>query len=74
MKITKGRMAFVENISKGKFLVIMDGELKLMENNFGQTWEIGDPNKEGFFTITHHAFEKALTASSNQRLEIKGKF
>jgi hypothetical protein len=67
-------MAFVENISKGKFLVIMDGELKLMENNFGQTWETGEPNKEGYFAITHHASEKALTASSNQRIKIKGKF
>ena len=52
----------------------MDGTLKLMDNNFGQTWEMGDPNKEGYFTITQPTSEKALSASSNQRFQLKGKF
>ena len=74
LKSTRGRSAYLENVSESKYLVDLDGTLKLMDNNFGQTWEMGHPNKEGYFTITQPTSEKALSASSNQRFQLKGKF
>ena len=71
-KTIKGRMVYLENISKTKVLATIEEEVKLMENGQGQNWEMGEPNKEGYFTLTHPSSEKALTASSNESFELKG--
>jgi hypothetical protein len=73
IKIVRGRTIFLENVSKSKVLGTQDEEVKLVENNQGQQWEMGEPNREGYFTITHPSSEKALTASFNQNFELKGK-
>ena len=69
----KGREVYLENTSKGKVLVTVGEEVKLMENSPGQKLEMGEANKEGYFTLTHPSSEKALTASSNESFELKGR-
>ena len=62
----------MENTSKAKVLVTIEEEVKLMEKSHGQKLEMGEANKEGYFTLTHPLSEKALSASSNESFELKG--
>ena len=54
-----------------------NGEVK--EENFvqdkpGQSWKRGDSNNEGYFTLKHSESPKVMTAVSENKIKLKGKF
>ena len=66
---------YVENISDKLALGVFENtavEETLIENNSGQIWDIGNPSKDGYFTLTNTLSNKLLTASSVFKLELKG--
>ena len=66
---------YVENISDKLAQGVFENtvvEETLIENNSGQIWDIGNPSKDGYFTLTNTLSNKLLTASSVFKLELKG--
>ena len=68
----KSSFAYIENVSEKKFLGIVDDSVMLVGNCESHMWLVGEPNREGFFTITSAYSEKALSAFSMD-LTIGGK-
>ena len=64
---------YIENVSENKGLGIQDDKVDLVQTGDRELWHKGEPNKEGYFTLTSSSSEKALTAISANCLEIKGK-
>ena len=60
----KKSFVYIENVSKKKFLGIVDDFVMLAGNCESHMWQVGEPNREGFFTITSAYSEKALSAFS----------
>ena len=72
----EGKMVYVENTSKNKFLGTFDDvfhDETLLLNSVGQMWKKGIATNEGYFTLLDPNSQKVLTASSSHCLEIKGK-
>ena len=46
----------------------------LDQYKFGEAWIKGEPDNEGFFTLTNMKSRKLLTAISAQILKVMGKF
>ena len=73
----EGKMVYVENTSKNKFLGTFDDvfhDETLLLNSVGQMWKMGIATNEGYFTLLDPDSQKVLTASSSHCLEIKGKY
>ena len=73
----EGKMVYVENTSKNKFLGTFDDvfhDETLLLNSVGQMWKKGIVTNEGYFTLLDPNCQKVLTASSSHCLEIKGKY
>ena len=73
---TQGSLIYVENTSKNKVLSISDNgvtEMPFVQNDDRQMWKIGEPNREGYFTITNPRTSKSLTANMAKKLFLKGK-
>ena len=68
-----GTNYYIENESETKILGIQDDQVDIVQAGARELWHKGEPNKEGYFTITSSSSEKALTATSANCLEIKGK-
>ena len=68
----KSSFVYIENVSEKKFLGIVDDSVMLVGNCESHMWQVGEPNREGFFTITSAYSEKALSAFSMD-LTIGGK-
>ena len=49
-------------------------EVTSYQNYVTQIWIKGQPDCEGYFTLTSQRSQKILTAISDQKLEIKGKY
>ena len=64
---------YIENVSENKVLGIQDDQVDLVQPSAKELWHKGEPNREGYFTLTSSSSEKALTAISANCLEIKGK-
>ena len=62
----------LENLSKNKVLGVNDGFVKLMESPEGHTWEKGEADKQGFFTLTNPSSQKLLTATASGILVLQG--
>ena len=66
---------YIENTSKGTVLSISNEEVKEVthyQNDAAQIWRKGDPDNEGYFTLSSSNSEKVLTAVSDHGLEMKG--
>ena len=70
--VKKSSFVYIENVSKKKFLGIVDESVMLVGNCESHMWQVGEPNREGFFTITSAYSEGALSAFSMD-LTIGGK-
>ena len=69
-------MVLIENVSENKVITRKENvvsEEVLILNDVGQMWENGDPDKEGFFTLTDPDSEKVLTATPSNCLVMSGK-
>ena len=73
MRSRKGNKVYVENTTKNQVLGVVDGEVELVQDNRGQSWEKGEANQQGYFTLTNPASQKVLTADSEGLLTIEGK-
>ena len=73
---TEGKFVFIENTSKSKVLgTTSTGEV--IEEDFDgnrteQLWVKGEPNNEGYFTVTTSESKLLLSVNSSESLEIKG--
>ena len=69
---------YIENMSNRTVLGIEKTDIVIAENfdqyKFGEAWIKGEPDKEGFFTLTNMKSRKLLTAISAQLLKVMGKF
>ena len=69
-------LIFIENISKAQFLgSTIDGKVILEDyqrNKHEQVWKKGEPNAEGYFTLSNFKVSKVMTATSSTILELKG--
>ena len=69
-------LIFIENISKAQFLgSTIDGKVILEDyqrNKHEQVWKKGEPNAEGYFTLSNFKVSKVMTATSSTSLELKG--
>ena len=70
--VKKSSFVYIANVSEKKFLGIVDDSVMLVGNCESHMWLVGEPNREGFFTITSAYSEKALSAFSMD-LTIGGK-
>lgn len=73
---SEGSMVLIENVSENKVITRKENvvsEEVLILNDVGQMWENGDPDKEGFFTLTDPDSEKVLTATPSNCLVMSGK-
>ena len=69
----EGKMVYVENTSKNKFLGTFDDvfhDKTLLLNSVGQMWKMGIATNEGYFTLLDPNSQKVLTASSSHCLEM----
>ena len=73
LRSRKGNKVYIENVTENQVLGVVDGEVKLVQDNRGQSWEKGEANQQGYFTLTNPASQKALTADSEGNLTIEGK-
>ena len=73
LRSRKGNKVYIENVTENQVLGVVDGEVKLVQDNRGQSWEKGEANQQGYFTLTNPASQKALTADSEGFLTIEGK-
>ena len=64
---------YIENMSNNKVLGVQNDQVDLVQAGARELWHKGEPNKEGYFTLTSSSSEKALTAISADCLETKGK-
>ena len=76
---SKGDLIHIRNIKKEKVWGTTDDRKVILENfeddEDGQLWKKGEPNKKGYFTLENHKVSKYLTATSLlslTRLELKG--
>ena len=73
----KDKKIYISNLSKnGKVLSTRLSTVKesvLVKDDPGQIWRKGEPNDEGYFTLTSVTSQKFLTASQakNKKLEIR---
>ena len=63
---------YIENTSKGQVLGLVDDNVQLVQDSRGQAWEKGEPNTEGYFTLTNLASQKVLSAVSEGCLTVEG--
>ena len=73
LRSSRGNRVLIENRSESKVLGVINGNVELVENQRGQSWFKGEPNNQGYFSLTHPGSEKALTATADGSLEIKGR-
>ena len=73
LKPTEANNYYIENVSENKVLGIQDDQVDLVQASAKELWQTGEPNREGYFTLTSSSSGKALTAISANCLEIKGK-
>ena len=73
MRSRKGNKVYIENTTENQVLGVVDGEVKLVQDHRGQSWEKGEANQQGYFTLTNPASQKALTTDSEGFLTIEGK-
>ena len=73
MRSRKGNKVYIENTTENQVLGVVDGEVKLVQDNRGQSWEKGEANQQGYFTLKNPASQKALTTDSEGFLTIEGK-
>ena len=73
LKPTEANNYYIENVSENKVLGIQDDQVDLVQTSAKEMWQTGEPNREGYFTLTSSSSGKALTAISANCLEIKGK-
>ena len=73
MRTRKGNKVYIENTTESLVLGVVDGEVKLVQDQRGQSWEMGEGNNQGYFTLTNPASQKALTTDSEGFLTIEGK-
>ena len=69
----KGNKVYIENTTENQVLGVVNGEVKLVQDHRGQSWEKGEANQQGYFTFTNQASQKALTTDSEGFLKIEGK-
>ena len=70
-----GSTCYIKNVSEDKVLHTENGQVNLEAfglNDGRQMWEKGEPNDEGFFTLTNPDTEKVLTATYLKGLAIEG--
>ena len=73
LRYRKGNKVYVENTTENQVLGVVDGEVKLVQDHRGQSWEKGEANQQGYFTLKNPASQKALTTDSEGFLTIEGK-
>ena len=73
LRSRKDNKVYIENTTENKVLGVVDGQVKLVQDQRGQSWEKGEANQQGYFTLTNPASQKALTADSEGFLTIEGK-
>ena len=73
LKPTEANNYYIENVSENKVLGIEGDQVDLVQASAKELWQTGEPNREGYFTLTSSSSGKALTAISANCLEIKGK-
>ena len=73
LRTRKGNKVYIENTTESLVLGVVDGEVKLVQDQRGQSWEMGEGNNQGYFTLTNPASQKALTTDSEGFLTIEGK-
>ena len=75
---TINQSIYIENMSNHTVLGIEKTDTVIAENfnrhKFGEAWIKGEPDNEGFFTLTNMKSRKLLTAISAQILKVMGKF
>ena len=49
-------------------------EEKFVKDKPGQSWKRGESNNEGYFTLKHSESPKVMTAVSENKIKLKGKF
>ena len=67
------RTVYIENTSNNTALSTSNDDVKEVshyQNDAAQIWRKGDPDNEGYFTLSNN--EKVLTAVSDHGLEMKG--
>ena len=72
MRSRKDNKVYIENTTENKVLGVVDGQVKLVQDQRGQTWEKGEANQQGYFTLKNPASQKALTTDSEGFLTIEG--
>lgn len=73
LRSRKGNKVYIENTTENQVLGVVDDKVKLVQDDRGQSWEKGEINQQGYFTLTNPASQKALTADSEGLLTIEGK-
>ena len=71
-----GSMGYIANSEKDIGLGITGDsvhEVTSYQNDATQIWKKGEPDSDGYFSLTSLRSQKVLTAISDQILEIKGK-
>ena len=64
----------IENTSKNTLLRATSDDLVCeVDAAATPTWKKGDPNVEGFFTLTSIKTQKVLTAASDESLKMRGR-
>ena len=49
-------------------------EEKFVKDKPGQSWKRGESNNEGYFTLNNSESAKVMTAISENKIKLKGKF
>ena len=73
LRSRKGNQIYIENTTENQVFGVVDSEVKLVQDHRGQSWEKGEVNHQGYFTLTNPASQKALTTDSEGFLAIEGK-
>ena len=73
MRSRKDNKVYIENTTENKVLGVVDGLVKLVQDQRGQSWEKGEANQQGYFTLKNPESQKALTTDSEGFLAIEGK-
>ena len=71
--LRKGNKVYIENTTENQVLGVVNGEVKLVQDQRGQSWEKGEANQQGFFTLKNPASQKVLTTDCEGFLTIEGK-